>query len=87
MIYVYAWNNNNGIRDVTPRYNSQMVAVRKARVDIEWLEALLEPFYEPKNVINMIEDVELNKIAMEQPLPTSISEYVVYASCAKALLH
>lgn len=59
---------------MTPRYNSQTATVRKARADREWMIGLLDPYFEPKNTRNIIEDVEFQKITMEQPLPTAISE-------------
>lgn len=48
--------------------------MHKARIEMDWLEDTLAPFIEPRNSFNMIEDVEFNKITMEQPLPTAISE-------------
>lgn len=63
------------MRDVTPRYNKQIVSMHKARIEMDWLEDTLEPFIEPRNSFNMIEDAEFNRVTLEQPLPTAISEY------------
>lgn len=75
MTYIFAWNNNNSLRDVTPRYCSQLhLAVRKSRVEEEWLIDALAPYLEERNTRTMIEDMEFNKLKMDQPLPSAISE-------------
>lgn len=75
MVYVFAWNNDNSIRDVTPRYSTHFhTAVRKQRAEKDWVDQALRRFVETRNTRTIIEDVEFSKLQMDTPLPTSISE-------------
>lgn len=75
MIYVFAWNNDNSIRDVTPRYSNHFhTAIRKQRAEKEWLDSAIRRYIESRNPRTIIEDVEFSKLQMDTPLPTSISE-------------
>lgn len=75
IVYAFAWNNDNSMRDVTPRYcNNFHTSTRKQRADPLWLEMALRRYKERKNPRTIIEDVEFSKMHMDTPLPTSISE-------------
>lgn len=74
--YVFAWNNNHSIRDVSSRYCTNWNTVtRKQRVSPEWLNKALQDYMEKPSVRSRIEELELNKIHLKEPLPTTISEY------------
>lgn len=75
IIYVLAWNNDNTVRDVTPRYCSHFhTTTRKLRAEQLWIDDALAQFIEPRNPRTIIEDVEFSKLQMDTPLPTSINE-------------
>lgn len=59
MTYIFAWNDNNTMRDVTARYCSELhIATRKVRVEDEWLDCVLAPYLEKRNSRPMIEGME-----------------------------
>lgn len=73
--YVFAWNNNNKIKDVSPRYCSQWnTTTRKLRVSTEWLDDALSRYKEPLSQRCIAEDRELEEIHAQTPIPKSISE-------------
>lgn len=75
IIYVLAWNNDNTIRDVTPRYCSQFhTTTRKLRAEQLWIDEALDKFYENRNPRTIIEDVEFSKMHMDTPMPKSVGE-------------
>jgi xeroderma pigmentosum group C-complementing protein len=75
MTYVFAWNNDNSIKDVSARYCPTLnTTIRKMRVDRNYLESILLHFEGRKTVRDVKEDDELNKIQLAKPMPTSIAE-------------
>lgn len=75
MIYVFAWNNDSTIRDVTPRYCAELhTTTRKLRADQLWIDIMLDKLLENDNPRTIIEDIEFSKLHMDTPLPTSINE-------------
>jgi xeroderma pigmentosum group C-complementing protein len=75
IVYVFAWNNDNSIKDISARYCTNLnTAIRKMRVDRDYLHSILEPFVGVRSTRDMKEDDELNKLQLEKPLPTSIAE-------------
>ena len=78
ILYVFAWNNDGSLKDVSARYCPQWNTVtRKMRVEKEWLDEAIRRHIGKKNVRDKAEDRELEKIHIDKPLPTTISEYVV----------
>ncbi|XP_055382574.1 DNA repair protein complementing XP-C cells homolog [Condylostylus longicornis] len=74
--YVFAWNNDNSLKDVSPRYCPQWNTVtRKQRVDKQWLDIAIRKYLGVKNSRDIAEDRELEKIHMDKPLPTTINEF------------
>lgn len=70
-----AWNNDNTLKDVSPRYCPLWNTVsRTLRVDKKWLESAIRKYIGKKTSRDVTEDKELNKIHMDKPLPTAISE-------------
>lgn len=70
-----AWNNDQTIRDVTPRYcNNFHTTTRKQRAEQSWIDEALDQFLEQRNSRTIIEDIEFSKLHMDTPMPTSINE-------------
>ena len=76
LTYVIAWNNDNSIKDVSARYCQQWNTVtRKLRCAKDWLDETFAPYLSKvKTIRDKNEDKELNKIHLDKPLPTAISE-------------
>ncbi|XP_058823916.1 DNA repair protein complementing XP-C cells homolog [Topomyia yanbarensis] len=73
--YVFGFDNQNHVKDITPRYVQHWNTVsRKLRVEPKWLDKALKPFKAEKTDRESIEDAELNKIHIDKPLPTTIAE-------------
>lgn len=73
--YVFGFDNEGHIKDVTPRYVQHWNNVsRMLRVEPKWLEKALKPFQAKKTAREKREDEELNKIHIDKPLPTTIAE-------------
>lgn len=74
--YVFGFDNDGHVKDVTPRYVQHWNTVcRKLRVESKWLEKALKPFGPTKKSDrDEQENVELNKIDLDKPLPTTIAE-------------
>ncbi|XP_055610344.1 DNA repair protein complementing XP-C cells homolog isoform X2 [Uranotaenia lowii] len=73
--YVFGFDNDDHIKDVTPRYVQHWNTVcRMLRTDSKWLDKTLAPFRGPKTEHENAEDQELNKIDIDKPLPTTIAE-------------
>ncbi|XP_058448004.1 DNA repair protein complementing XP-C cells homolog [Malaya genurostris] len=73
--YVFGFDNQNHVKDITPRYVQHWNTVsRKLRVEPKWLDKTLEPFRADKDDREVNEDAELNKIHIDKPLPTTIAE-------------
>ncbi|XP_075430724.1 DNA repair protein complementing XP-C cells isoform X2 [Ascaphus truei] len=74
--YVVGIDDNGCVKDVTRRYDAEwMTCTRKRRVDPEWWEETLEPYRSPCTDREEREDTEFEVKLLDQPLPTSITEY------------
>ena len=74
MIYVFAWNNDNSVKDVSARYIPNLnTTVRKMRVETEYLEKTLKPFIGVKTPRDRQEDNDLNILQLAVPMPTTVS--------------
>lgn len=75
LVYVFAWNNDNSIKDVSARYCKDFnTRIRKMRVDREYLNSVLHLFAGIRTSRDFKEDDELNKLQMKEGLPKAISE-------------
>jgi xeroderma pigmentosum group C-complementing protein len=75
VLYILAWNNDNSIKDLTPRYAPQwMTVTRKHRIDAIWWEKTLLPWKPKLSAIEKEENRDLDCILAEKPLPASIAE-------------
>ncbi|KFY26963.1 hypothetical protein V493_03773 [Pseudogymnoascus sp. VKM F-4281 (FW-2241)] len=82
MIYVFAFEEDGALRDVTRRYTKWYSAkVRKTRVEstdggTKWLRRAMR-FYSRgwKTDLDQIEDIELQTIEGREPMPTSIADF------------
>ncbi|XP_052867943.1 DNA repair protein complementing XP-C cells homolog [Anopheles cruzii] len=73
--YVFAWNNEGHVKDVTARYVQKWnTACRMLRVEQSWLDRALASLIGPKTDRDQLEDVELNKFDANKPLPKTIGE-------------
>ncbi|XP_058855405.1 DNA repair protein complementing XP-C cells-like [Acipenser ruthenus] len=74
--YIVGIDDDGFVKDITRRYDpAWMTSTRKHRVDVEWWEETLECYRSPVNEREKKEDLELHAQLLDQPLPTSISEY------------
>lgn len=75
MVYVFAFNNDNSVKDVSARYCPNLnTTVRKMRVDSAYLDAVIGRYEGIKTSRDVKEDDELNKLQLQKPMPTSIAE-------------
>lgn len=75
VVYVFAWNNDNSIKDVSARYCTKLnTVIRKMRVEREYLNSVLHLFAGIRTGRDMKEEDELNAIQMKESMPTSIAE-------------
>jgi xeroderma pigmentosum group C-complementing protein len=77
MVYVFAWNNDKTVKDVSARYCTNLnTTIRKMRVDRDYLYPILNIFNagSKKTHRDFKEDEELNKIQFDTPMPKSIAE-------------
>lgn len=74
--YVVAWNNDNTIKDVSPRYCEHWNTItRKMRVEKEWWDETILPFLgKIVNERDKAENKYFDKIHSAKPMPTAISE-------------
>ncbi|XP_314239.6 DNA repair protein complementing XP-C cells homolog [Anopheles gambiae] len=73
--YVFGWDNEGHLKDVTARYvKNWNTACRMLRVEQAWLENVLRPFVGEKSEMDRLEEKELNKLDADKPLPKTISE-------------
>ncbi|XP_058055813.1 DNA repair protein complementing XP-C cells homolog [Anopheles bellator] len=73
--YVFAWNHEGHVKDVTARYVQKWnTACRMLRVEQSWLDRALASLIGPKTEQDQLEDVELNKFDANKPLPKTIGE-------------
>uniref|UniRef100_A0A336MU00 CSON007305 protein n=1 Tax=Culicoides sonorensis TaxID=179676 RepID=A0A336MU00_CULSO len=74
--YVVAWNNDNSIKDVSPRYCEHWnTTTRKLRVEKEWWDETLRPFLGKPNERDKAENKYFDKIHSAKPMPTAISDF------------
>jgi len=77
MIYVFAWNNDKTVKDVSARYCQNLnTTIRKMRVEREYLYPIINIFNAgcKKTHRDFKEDEELNKVQFDTPMPKAISE-------------
>lgn len=76
MAYVFAFQNDLSIKDVTARYNPHWTTVvRKSRVDKSWLDTAIHKYLGHRTKRDIKEDQELRRIHEQKPMPTSICDY------------
>lgn len=74
--YVLAWGNNSTVKDVSLRYCPQWHSVnKKLRTDEAFIEGVLKPFVGVDTERDRKEAEELQRLVMDRPMPTSISEF------------
>lgn len=75
LVYVFAWNNDNSIKDVSARYCKDLnTRIRKMRVNREYLNSVLHLFAGARTSRDFKEDDELNKLQLQEGMPKSIAE-------------
>lgn len=73
--YVFAWDNDNSMKDVSPRYCPHWnTATRKQRVESEWLNIAIRSYTGRKTSRSKAEDIEFHRMHLDKPLPSSIAE-------------
>ncbi|XP_034479609.1 DNA repair protein complementing XP-C cells homolog [Drosophila innubila] len=76
MAYVFAFQDDLSVKDVTARYcSSWSTTVRKARVEKSWLDNTLAPYLGHRTKRDIREDEQMRRIHSDKPLPKSISEF------------
>ncbi|KAH8253000.1 hypothetical protein KR032_003122 [Drosophila birchii] len=76
LAYVFAFQDDQSIKDVTARYcSSWSTTVRKARVEKAWLEEVITPYLGHRTKRDIIENEQLHRIHANKPLPKSIAEF------------
>ncbi|XP_016953259.1 DNA repair protein complementing XP-C cells homolog [Drosophila biarmipes] len=76
LAYVFAFQDDQSLKDVTARYcASWSTTVRKARVDKAWLDETIAPYLGCRTKRDITEDEQLRRIHANKPLPKSISEF------------
>lgn len=76
VIYIVGIDTVGHVKDVTQRYDTEwMTSTRKRRIDAEWWEETLMPYTSPSTTQEEREDAEFEAKLLDQPLPTSITEY------------
>lgn len=75
MAYILAWNNDNTIKDVSPRYCEHWNTVtRKLRAEKDWFDEAIESFKGKATARDKAENKYFDQIHAAKPLPTVISE-------------
>lgn len=73
--YVFAWNNDNSLKDISARYCANLnTTVRKMRVDAKYMNSVVAQYAGIKTSRDIKEDNELNVLQLAKPMPTTISE-------------
>uniref|UniRef100_A0AAG5CQY0 Rad4 beta-hairpin domain-containing protein n=1 Tax=Anopheles atroparvus TaxID=41427 RepID=A0AAG5CQY0_ANOAO len=73
--YVFAWDNEGYLKDITARYvQNWNTACRMLRVEQPWLDKALAPYVGTKSSRDLLEDKELDKLDADKPLPKTIGE-------------
>ncbi|XP_064548271.1 DNA repair protein complementing XP-C cells homolog [Drosophila montana] len=76
LAYVFAFQDDLSLKDVTARYcASWTTTVRKSRVEKAWLDETLAPYLGRRTKRDIREDEQLRRIHSDKPLPKSISEF------------
>ncbi|KMY93963.1 DNA repair protein complementing XP-C cells homolog isoform X1 [Drosophila simulans] len=76
LAYVFAFQDDQSLKDVTARYcASWSTTVRKARVEKAWLDETIAPYLGHRTKRDITEDDQLRRIHSDKPLPKSISEF------------
>lgn len=74
MVYVFAFNNDNSLKDVSARYCPNLcTTIRKMRVNREYLNTVIQRYQGITTARDIKEDEELNSLQLEKPMPTSIA--------------
>lgn len=74
--YVFGWNNDSTIKDISARYCPQWHSVtRKLRVEPEWLQKCLKKYVGKPTARDKKEDDDLSRMQLDRPIPTAISEF------------
>ncbi|XP_055640888.1 uncharacterized protein LOC129778176 [Toxorhynchites rutilus septentrionalis] len=77
IVYVFAWGNDNSLKDVTPRYwwRNEM-ASRKLRVDKKWLQSVTHHFGKRRKTIqDLIEELQFKQLRYQAPVPEKYSDF------------
>ncbi|KAH8275328.1 hypothetical protein KR026_005115 [Drosophila bipectinata] len=76
LAYVFAFQDDQSLKDVTARYcSSWSTTVRKARVEKAWLDETIAPYLGRRTKRDIREDEQLRRIHSDKPLPKSIAEF------------
>lgn len=76
MAYVFAFQNDLTLKDVTARYSPHWTTVvRKSRVDKTWIDTAIAKYLSHRTKRDLHEDQELRLIHEAKPMPTAISDY------------
>ncbi|EDW47973.1 GM21602 [Drosophila sechellia] len=76
LAYVFAFQDDQSLKDVTARYcASWSTTVRKARVEKVWLDETIAPYLGHRTKRDITEDDQLRRIHSDKPLPKSISDF------------
>ncbi|KAL9915199.1 DNA repair protein complementing XP-C cells homolog isoform 1-T1 [Glossina fuscipes fuscipes] len=76
LVYVFAFQNDLTIKDVTARYSANWAdVVRKCRVEKDWLDVAISSYLGKRTMRDIKEDRELRRIHEAKPRPTSICDY------------
>ncbi|KAH8277666.1 hypothetical protein KR018_003295 [Drosophila ironensis] len=76
LAYVFAFQDDQSLKDVTARYcASWSTTVRKSRVEKAWLDETIAPYLGRTTKRDMREDEQLRRIHADKPLPKSIAEF------------
>ncbi|KAG9473126.1 hypothetical protein GDO78_014334 [Eleutherodactylus coqui] len=74
--YIVGIDNSGHVKDVTRRYDPEwMTSTRKRRVSTEWWEETLTLYRSHSTSCEEKEETEFEAKLLDQPLPTSITEY------------
>ncbi|KAL7736185.1 hypothetical protein ACLKA6_003730 [Drosophila palustris] len=76
LAYVFAFQDDLSVKDVTARYcSSWSTTVRKSRVEKAWLDETLAPYLGRRTKRDIRENEQMRRIHSDKPLPKSISEF------------
>ncbi|KRZ11724.1 DNA repair protein complementing XP-C cells -like protein [Trichinella zimbabwensis] len=75
--YCFAFDNEHAVRDVTIRYASNYGTVdfRRRRLSDSWFQLTLDLFQPANQLRNRLEDLFLERMLCEKPLPKKRSDY------------